>query len=510
MKRKSIYNTILAAFIIAAGIFTACTKENTEVKLPPQLATSQVLDVKSDSATVIGFVVAAGSGFTEKGVCYGTQPAPTIDDNKVAYDTVSTQATYTVKLSGLNYATKYYARAYATDASGTIYGDELTFTTMPVAPTVTTADFTANTGTTANGGGNVTNDGGADVTARGVCYSTDHNPTISNSMTSDGSGTGTFTSSLSNLKGLTTYYVRAYATNSAGTNYGNEVSFTTPKAIVTLWIAGDYQGWDPGGATDSLMNTDADPTVKGYAYISTTGGFKFVGEKDWNGTNYGDGGSAGTLSTDPGAGNLSVSTPGYYWFNLDLNNLTYTATLTTWGVIGAATADGWNSDQAMTYSPLLKRWFATIPMTADEFKFRANGAWDINYGAGAEAGQLEFNGSTNLAATTAGTYSVMLDLSAPLNPNYALTQWSIIGAVTAGGDWSTDLDMTPNSDNTWTVTGTFPAGEFKFRANHDWTINFGEGATAGTLKFGGSNLSIATAGTYTITLDLANGTFTIL
>jgi uncharacterized protein (TIGR02145 family) len=94
-------------------------------------------------------------------------------------------------------------------------------------PTVTTTAITAITQTNATSGGNVTSDGGAPVTARGVCWSTSPNPTIANSKTTNGTGTGSFTSSLTGLTANTPYYVRAYATNSAGTAYGNEVTFTT-------------------------------------------------------------------------------------------------------------------------------------------------------------------------------------------------------------------------------------------------------------------------------------------
>ncbi|NCA77814.1 MAG: hypothetical protein EOM90_15910 [Alphaproteobacteria bacterium] len=92
-------------------------------------------------------------------------------------------------------------------------------------PTVSTTSVSNVTQTSAQSGGSVTNDGGATVTARGVCWSTSPNPTVSDNYTTDGSGTGTFTSSLSNLTTNTLYYVRAYATNSAGTSYGNQVSF---------------------------------------------------------------------------------------------------------------------------------------------------------------------------------------------------------------------------------------------------------------------------------------------
>ena len=94
-------------------------------------------------------------------------------------------------------------------------------------PNVTTTAVTNITLTTAICGGIVNSDGGATVTTRGVCWSTTHNPTTSDSHTTDGSGTGNFTSSITGLTAGTAYYVRAYATNSVGTAYGNEVSFTT-------------------------------------------------------------------------------------------------------------------------------------------------------------------------------------------------------------------------------------------------------------------------------------------
>jgi hypothetical protein len=90
-----------------------------------------------------------------------------------------------------------------------------------------TAALTDITATTATSGGTVGADGGASVTARGVCWSTTTNPTIANSKTTDGSGTGTFASAITGLTSGTTYYVRSYATNSVGTTYGPEVSFTT-------------------------------------------------------------------------------------------------------------------------------------------------------------------------------------------------------------------------------------------------------------------------------------------
>lgn len=96
-----------------------------------------------------------------------------------------------------------------------------------VVPTLTTTAASAITQTTATSGGTSINAGGGTITAKGVCWSTSTNPTIANSNTNNGTGTANFTSSITGLLPNTTYYVRAYATNSAGTGYGNQISFTT-------------------------------------------------------------------------------------------------------------------------------------------------------------------------------------------------------------------------------------------------------------------------------------------
>ena len=100
-----------------------------------------------------------------------------------------------------------------------------------VIATITTTAISGTTSTTANSGGIITADGGATITQRGVCWSTNHNPTISDNKTTDGTGIGTFTSNITGLSSNTIYYIRAYATNNAGTAYGNEVSSTTEEQM---------------------------------------------------------------------------------------------------------------------------------------------------------------------------------------------------------------------------------------------------------------------------------------
>ena len=118
------------------------------------------------------------------------------------------------------------------NAAGTVTSANATLTVTVGVPVVTTTAVTGITVLSANSGGNVTSDSGAAVASRGVCWSTTPNPTTANSKTVDGTGTGTFVSSLTALTTSTTYHVRAYATNSVGTAYGSSVSFITPGPTV--------------------------------------------------------------------------------------------------------------------------------------------------------------------------------------------------------------------------------------------------------------------------------------
>ena len=137
-------------------------------------------------------------------------------------------------LSALTTGTTYHYRLVGVNSQGTTNGYDMTFT--PGGASVITTAATAITTTTATSGGNVTTDGGVSVNARGVCWSTTANPTIVGpNHTIDGSGLGTFTSSITGLAASTTYHVRAYATNTnAVTYYGDDLQFTTSCGIITL------------------------------------------------------------------------------------------------------------------------------------------------------------------------------------------------------------------------------------------------------------------------------------
>jgi uncharacterized protein (TIGR02145 family) len=202
----------------------------------PPVTTSDITAITINSAISGGTISNdGGAPVTDRGVCWSTTINPTIASFKTSNGTGI--GTFPSNLTGLNSGTTYFVRAFATNNVGTGYGNQLTFTTNPEIPTVTTATISYTSGTNAAGGGNAISDGGAAITARGVCWSTATNPTISNNKTTDGAGTGAFVSDLTGLNPATLYYVRAYATNNIGTAYGTQLSFTTSTTIPTITTA---------------------------------------------------------------------------------------------------------------------------------------------------------------------------------------------------------------------------------------------------------------------------------
>jgi hypothetical protein len=222
----------------------------------PMVTTNIASDVLQTGATSGGNVIATGySDITARGVCWSTTQNPTTADSKTTEP--AGIGTYTSKLTNLLANTNYYARAYATNAAGTAYGNQVTFKTFltVVFPTVTTLAAGNVTEYSAASGGNVTATGGAEVTAKGICWSTNQNPTIADKKTNDGTGTGQFNSQMDNLNPGYTYYVRAYATNSAGTGYGNQVSFATMKTLPLITTKNVTDISSVGGVTGGIITS---------------------------------------------------------------------------------------------------------------------------------------------------------------------------------------------------------------------------------------------------------------
>ena len=148
---------------------------------------------------------------------------------------------------GLTPHTLYHFRAVGNNIAGLVNGNDMTFTTGDTLPILTTQPIISITDKTAASGGNITSDGGAAVTSRGVCWNTNPLPTTVNQRTNNGTGTGIYASALFALKHSTKYYVRAYAVNAIGTAYGDELSFTTTKNSIEEALANGsvrlYSDW---------------------------------------------------------------------------------------------------------------------------------------------------------------------------------------------------------------------------------------------------------------------------
>lgn len=163
---------------------------------------------------------------------WGTTTAYGNTTSSLSAGSGSSSIAESANISGLTTGTTYHFRISATSSEGTSTGNDLFFT--PGIAFITTTLVSAITESTAVSGGNVTTDGGSAVTARGVCWSTNVNPSVADSHTTDGSGTGTFVSSVTGLSANTSYHLRAYATNANGTSYGYDQPFTTICAIKTI------------------------------------------------------------------------------------------------------------------------------------------------------------------------------------------------------------------------------------------------------------------------------------
>ena len=244
---------LLLIFSLACFLF-ACKPD----PVVPTVKTTAATEITENSAKSGGEITAdGGADITSRGVCWSKNQNPTINDYRT--DDGSGIGIFNSTISDLEDSTTYFVKAYAINTAGIAYGEELSFTTLAIndddnddddadilLPTVTTLSIDSITYNSAVAGGNVKDDGGTEVTTRGVCWSTEQNPTIDDNHTSDGKGKGEYVSSLTELESNTKYYVRAFATNSIGTAYGNEVSFTTEDPYEDETTINGYEYVDLG------------------------------------------------------------------------------------------------------------------------------------------------------------------------------------------------------------------------------------------------------------------------
>jgi hypothetical protein len=201
-----------------------------------------------DSVLCSNSIIASASDVSERGVCWSTKENPSIND----YKTIDGRGIGKFESKVLNLAkgTKYYLRAYATNNMGTIYGDIKKITTygdIPILTTISASNISSNKVTC---GGSILFAGTSPITEKGLCWSLSQNPTILDSKIINDSNTSNFANTINNLIPNTIYYVSAYATNSKGTGYGEQILVKTNLTLGAFYQGGIvgyiFQPEDPG------------------------------------------------------------------------------------------------------------------------------------------------------------------------------------------------------------------------------------------------------------------------
>lgn len=279
-------HTTTHLFCICATLCMLLLSSCAEDVALPKVTTAEISNLTEASVLSGGEIIAEGGAVvTERGVCWSTFLEPTISDGKTN-DSLGL-GIFESRVSNLTPGTTYHLRAYATNAAGTAYGRETTFTTKTLS--VSTTDVYFIMANSAISGGFILSDADSSsltIQARGICWNTFPSPTIADSIRTNGSAPGTYTSIMENLKPLTTYYVRAFVTNSRGTFYGNEITFTTQSGLIAIsteqasevtahsvLLKGTISG--DGGAmiTDRgfCLNTSSNPTLE-HSKVGLEGG----------------------------------------------------------------------------------------------------------------------------------------------------------------------------------------------------------------------------------------------
>ena len=229
----------------------------------PKLTTGLATAIATTTALGHGNITNnGGSAVSQHGVCWGTSANPTTANSKTEEGATDALGDFSSLMTGLSANTTYHYRAYATNTSGTGYGEDRTFTTMASGIPIVTTEATINVeGSTATGRGTIVDVGGAPVTEHGHCWSTSANPTTADSKTTKGaaSATGAFTSDITGLTAGTTYYIRAYATNSYGTGYGdNDIIYEVAGELKgNLAYKGEYLVYtSKSGTQRALFGTE--------------------------------------------------------------------------------------------------------------------------------------------------------------------------------------------------------------------------------------------------------------
>ncbi len=388
------------------------------------LTTGQATDITNNSATLNGNITDNGRAeITARGFCWGIDPQPTLDDELIPSGTGS--GTFSAAITELEPNIRYHVRAFAENSVGVAYGNDVEFVTSTAPPSVTTVQVTNIAAVTATCGGNITYDGGAQITSRGVCWSTSPQPDITDSHSSDGTGSGSFPSTLTNLSPATIYYVRAYASNGSWTVYGEEFSFRTKLS--------DVQG--------NLYNTVV------------------IGTKLWMAENL----RATSLNNNTPISEItdnaqwvSVNTPAYCWYNNDVSFKPTYGALYNWYSVnsGQLCPDGWHVPTDDEFN-LME---TTLGMAADQAGVWGWRGTDHGLKMKNTTGWEESGNGTNSSGFTAlpGGYRFGLDGMFMLQST--ITYWWTASEHDADRGWYRRLDS--SSDQVYRASTSKKGGKY--------------------------------------------------
>ncbi len=429
-------------------------------------------------------------------IAYGNNTATTSAGSGTAVIFVSGPVT------GLISGTTYHFRLVAVNSDGTSYGSDMTF--VPCAAVVITTNASAITMTTATAGGNVTSDGGAAVSVRGVCWGTTANPTISGTHTTDGPGVGIFTSSLTGLVANTLYHVRAYATNSTGTSYGNDLTFSTLCNIYTLPFTESFTNTTIPSCWSQVDNQGSGQTwqfgvITGQTPLpALTGNYAFL-----NSRAYGAGNTQNADLVTP-----TIDMTGFTNVTLQFNHY-FRSTTGTSGTVSYSINNGttWTIIQTFTVTTTNPAAFSqVIPALAGQSAVRIKWNYSGTYG--------RYWGVDDVSLTgTAGSPTLTVS---PPNQNVPATAGTTPFTVTSNAAWSvlsnqTWCTVTPSGVGNGTITATFSANTLTGSrvANVTVTVS-GLPPVIVTVTQAGAALSLAvTPPNQPVTSAAGNTTFTV-
>lgn len=263
------------------------------------------------------------ANITSRGVVYGYYQNPTIDSSKTQEGTGA--GAFNSLLTGLKGVKTYYLRAYAQNKIGVVYSNQVSFTTEIAYPIVITSDANVISGSEVAFGGIVEDNGGAEITSRGICWSLNANPTLADNVVA-GTAIDTFkTDTIAGFTASTTYHVRAFATNSRGTSYGEDKTFTPfpPELYMTGSGVGlDAESWNWYEPLKLIPVHSHPELFWKIVWMKGSGEFKFAPQPAWSG-DFGKTGDATNGVYSIGGSNIPVpSTAGYYMVVVDLKNKT--------------------------------------------------------------------------------------------------------------------------------------------------------------------------------------------